>query len=69
VRALDLPNEAIGKVSLGGMVFLEIKGRLPSHAESNMFDAVGFVGHVFEEPEHSTRRRSGSGQKKKPPRT
>lgn len=34
----DLPRELIGRVNLGDMGFLEIVGRLPTAAESKMFN-------------------------------
>src|SRR6185436_17035644 len=40
VFGYDLPRELIGKVNLGDMGFLEIVGRLPSKAESNVFNAL-----------------------------
>src|SRR5258706_12131013 len=40
VRGHDLTEDLIGKVSLGDMAFLELKGRLPSHHESVMFNAL-----------------------------
>ncbi|HEY1456408.1 MAG TPA: citryl-CoA lyase [Candidatus Dormibacteraeota bacterium] len=40
VRGLDLVGDIIGKVSLGDMAFLELKGRLPSPEESTVFNAI-----------------------------
>lgn len=40
VRGHDLTADLIGKVSLGDVAFLELKGRLPNHAESVMFNAL-----------------------------
>jgi citrate synthase len=40
VRGHDLTADLIGKVSLGDVAFLELKGRLPSHQESVMFNAL-----------------------------
>src|ERR1041385_8200378 len=40
VFGYDLPRELIGKVNLGDMGFLEIVGRLPTKAESNVFNAL-----------------------------
>jgi citrate synthase len=40
VRGLDLIDDVIGKVSLGDMAFLELKGRLPTLQESAVFNAV-----------------------------
>ena len=40
VRGHDLPEELIGKVSLGDMAFLELKGRLPTAQESTVFNAL-----------------------------
>ena len=40
VRGHDLAADLIGKVSLGDVAFLELKGRLPSHRESVMFNAI-----------------------------
>jgi citrate synthase len=40
VRGLDLVDELIGKVSLGDVAFLELKGRLPTKQESNVFNAI-----------------------------
>ena len=36
----DLPRELIGHVNLGDMGFLEIVGRLPTAAESKVFNAL-----------------------------
>ena len=40
VRGHDLVGDIIGKVSLGDMAFLELKGRLPTNKESTMFNAL-----------------------------
>jgi citrate synthase len=40
VRGHDLVDDLIGKVSLGDMAFLELKGRLPTNRESMMFNAL-----------------------------
>ena len=40
VRGHDLTEELIGKVSLGDVAFLELKGRLPKPQESIMFNAL-----------------------------
>ena len=40
VRGHDLVGDLIGKVSLGDMAFLELKGRLPSRQESTVFNAL-----------------------------
>jgi citrate synthase len=40
VRGHDLVEELIGKVSLGDVAFLELKGRLPTKQESNVFNAI-----------------------------
>jgi citrate synthase len=40
VRGHDLAADLIGKVSLGDVAFLELKGRLPSKQESVMFNAL-----------------------------
>ncbi|MDQ6876214.1 MAG: citryl-CoA lyase [Candidatus Dormibacteraeota bacterium] len=40
VRGHDLVEDLIGKVSLGDMAFLELKGRLPTSKESTMFNAL-----------------------------
>ena len=40
VRGHDLAEELIGKVSLGDMAFLELKGRLPTPQESAVFNAL-----------------------------
>jgi len=40
VRGHDLAEELIGKVSLGDMAFLELKGRLPTAPESAVFNAI-----------------------------
>ena len=40
VRGHDLVADLIGKVSLGDMAFLELKGRLPSGEESTVFNAL-----------------------------
>jgi citrate synthase len=40
VRGHDLVEELIGKVSLGDIAFLELRGRLPSRQESIVFNAI-----------------------------
>lgn len=40
VRGHDLVDDLIGKVSLGDMAFLELKGRLPTQKESAVFNAL-----------------------------
>jgi len=40
VRGLDLAADIIGKVSLGDLAFLELKGRLPTPRESAVFNAI-----------------------------
>jgi citrate synthase len=40
VRGLDLAENLIGKVSLGDVAFLELKGRLPTKQESVVFNAL-----------------------------
>src|SRR6202158_1489279 len=40
VRGHDLAEELIGKVSLGDVAFLELKGRLPTKQESIVFNAL-----------------------------
>jgi citrate synthase len=40
VRGHDLAEDLIGKVSLGDMAFLELKGRLPTPQESIVFNAL-----------------------------
>jgi citrate synthase len=40
VRGHDLAEDLIGKVSLGDMAFLELKGRLPTQQESIVFNAL-----------------------------
>jgi citrate synthase len=40
VRGHDLAEELIGKVSLGDVAFLELKGRLPTTPESVVFNAL-----------------------------
>jgi citrate synthase len=40
VCGLDLVGDIIGKVSLGDMAFLELRGRLPSPEESAVFNAI-----------------------------
>lgn len=40
VFGYDLPRDLIGRVNLGDMGFLEIAGRLPTNAESKVFNAV-----------------------------
>jgi citrate synthase len=43
VRGQDLAADLIGKVSLGDMAFLELKGRLPTAAESTVFNAIAIT--------------------------
>ena len=43
VRGHDLAEELIGKVSLGDMAFLELKGRLPTAPESAVFNAIAIT--------------------------
>lgn len=40
VRGHDLVADLIGKVSLGDVAFLELKGRLPTREESTVFNAL-----------------------------
>ena len=40
VRGLDLVEDLIGKVSLGDVAFLELRGRLPTRQESEVFNAI-----------------------------
>ncbi len=40
VRGKDLPDELLGRVSFGDMAFLEVTGRLPTAAESVLFNAI-----------------------------
>src|SRR6202049_1647437 len=40
VRGHDLADELLGKVSLGDVAFLELKGRLPTTKESIVFNAL-----------------------------
>jgi citrate synthase len=40
VRGHNLVDDLIGKVSLGDMAFLELKGRLPTSKESTVFNAL-----------------------------
>jgi citrate synthase len=40
VRGHDLAEELLGKVSLGDVAFLELKGRLPTAKESIVFNAI-----------------------------
>jgi citrate synthase len=40
VRGHDLVKDLIGKVTLGDMAFLELKGRLPTREESIVFNAL-----------------------------
>ena len=40
VRGRDLTTELLGKVDLGGMAFLEIRGRLPTEKEAEVFNVV-----------------------------
>jgi len=43
VRGHDLVQDLIGKVSLGDMAFLELKGRLPTEQESTVFNAIAIT--------------------------
>ena len=43
VRGHDLAGDLIGKVSLGDMAFLELKGRLPTPEESTVFNAIAIT--------------------------
>ena len=43
VRGHDLAEDLIGKVSLGDMAFLELKGRLPTAPESAVFNAIAIT--------------------------
>ena len=47
VKGFDLPNDLMGKVNLGDMAFLELMDRLPTEAESILFNAmlVSLVEH------------------------
>lgn len=47
VRGLDLTADLMGRVNLGDMAFLELKGRLPTEDESIVFNAmlVALVEH------------------------
>src|SRR5579859_2656644 len=47
VRGFDLVEGLMGRVNLGDMAFLELKGRLPNDAESVLFNAmlVSLVEH------------------------
>ena len=40
VHGFDLTADLLGTVSLGDFAFLDLKGRLPSHNESVMFNAI-----------------------------
>jgi citrate synthase len=40
IRGLDLSKDLIGKVDLGAIAFLELRGRLPDDRESRMFNAL-----------------------------
>jgi citrate synthase len=40
VRGFDLTTQLLGKIDLGGMAFLEIKGRLPTPQEAEVFNAL-----------------------------
>lgn len=40
VRGRDLPSQILGKLNLGDVAFLELTGRLPSAAESAVFNAI-----------------------------
>ena len=43
VRGHDLVQDLIGKVPLGDMAFLELKGRLPTAQESTVFNAIAIT--------------------------
>jgi len=43
VRGHDLPGALIGSLSLGGMAFLELTGRLPTPGEAAVFDAIAIT--------------------------
>jgi len=47
IRGLDLVDDLMGRVNLGDMAFLELKGRLPAQGESVVFNAmlVSLVEH------------------------
>ncbi|HKF19024.1 MAG TPA: citryl-CoA lyase [Candidatus Dormibacteraeota bacterium] len=47
VKGFDLPNDLMGKANLGDMAFLELMDRLPTKAESILFNAmlVSLVEH------------------------
>jgi citrate synthase len=40
VRGRNLSTELLGKIDLGGMAFLEIRGRLPTPQEAEVFNAL-----------------------------
>ena len=40
VRGFDLTTQLLGKIDLGAMAFLEIKGRLPTPQEAQIFNAL-----------------------------
>ena len=40
VRGLDLCNELLGKIDLGGMAWLELTGRMPTPQEAAVFNAL-----------------------------
>lgn len=40
VQGHDLPGELLGKLDLGAMAWLEIRGQMPSAAEARMFNAL-----------------------------
>src|SRR5690625_5025091 len=40
VRGLDLAEDIMGKLNLGDMAFLQIKGRVPNASESVLFNAI-----------------------------
>jgi len=40
VRGFDLTNDLLGKIDLGAMAFLEIRGRLPTPQEAEVFNAL-----------------------------
>jgi len=40
VRGYDLSNDLLGKIDLGGMAFLELRGRMPNPREAEVFNAL-----------------------------
>lgn len=50
VHGLDLSRDLLGKISLGDMAFLQLKGRVPTPQESAVFNAIAvtFVEHGIE---------------------